>query len=250
MENYKVFGTLASECVMMSAGSLLQVSIDEVTTNFNSYGETTSVRIKGKNCDKVVEADADVCYKDLDDFREGKVLKLCAWESVENDYAVYKDGKVHYYVFENGEPILMEKSPKSVTYIKDKWSFDFGYEGTPYKSRQTCLDHNSFFVVDKEGKKEEVVGIAKLVSLTDEQRDVLDQLVNTLKKAHEIKLRLAYEYAYDQLYAFNGENLQDDWCAGWEDKGYENIYDYAETRNLSIDCWCEFEHNFIGVNRK
>ena len=99
------------------------------------------------------------------------------------------------YKYENGEVKYVKKFSPIIYDDKEKNSFEF--EGL-YKSREEVFAWNDI-KVSENGKEYVKEGILKALSLTDEQKALVDEFVAMKEKLNKNGITISYDNEYDTL---------------------------------------------------
>lgn len=160
---------------------------------------------------------AEDFYRSVEDFEKGTHFAAEERTHFTVGNAVFEEGFLKYWIFSNGEPKEITEIPERISFDYSTFRFSFSeVEFECWKTRQDCLDHNTVKIVDANGNETEHVGIAKLVALTDEQKQAIEQVRNAIKSAEDLGVKFAFNTEDDMLICFNKQNISG-WT--WESDG-------------------------------
>lgn len=197
-------------------------------------------------------------FASIEDFEAGKPLNVdtkyfCNIRSYRNcSVQPDKEGQLRWWYMKDGEP---KEQVITVDELTLNYKGTLGWElpddcvphGRPYESREKCLSFNKYVSVDKSGEATFHVGKNMLVQLDDDQRDLIDDLCDTLKKIEEAGIILVVD-TMECVQAFNARNIKN-WDFGYdrscidddESEKYEEISRYAPefSTKIPVSVWAD-----------
>ena len=249
MEKNHVYFTNLRTAYALVDGELKFVTLKSIITS--AKDDKNDVGIEYVLDGKTYIGSPGQVFSSVDHFKKGTsfISSLCGECEVTTDKAYYCEGIATYYRFVDGMPKRFSIKGASAVFDCDKQKFDFfEVPADSFSSRKSCLDHSTFVVVDKDGKKTEHIGLAKLVAITPEQKVIFDQLLEALKAASENNLSFIFDECAGKVFAINvkdGEFM----CGDCRDKISEEITDYVAWEKMQTITWCVNDCGGIYFNR-
>ena len=169
---------------------------------------TYLVTIKGEHGESKLMTNIHV-FESVDKYKEGLeygetfelvrfVKNVISFLDIPATICVDKDNAELFllsYKYENGEVKYVKKFSPIIYDDKEKNSFEF--EGL-YKSREEVFAWNDI-KVSENGKEYVKEGILKALSLTDEQKALVDEFVAMKEKLNKNGITISYDNEYDTL---------------------------------------------------
>ena len=133
-----------------------------------------------------------------------------------NSTFIIEDGRVkkHDFVFETIEVVYEDGKVVSMSSpdVPEKC----------WMQEEDANAHLSVEVVSADGTMKKIPSVSELITLTDEQRSVMDDIIALTKKANEMGIEIVTDY--NGVYAFNKNNLS----------GYEYDYDNCGCERIDV----------------
>lgn len=135
-------------------------------------------------------------------------------------------------------------------YTKRRFCSDELSSGKLYNTEEEALSFNSYVIVDENGNKTTRDGINKLLMLDDDQKELIKQFCDIVKKIDASGIELIGDY--DSLQAFNVRKIKDfaiD-CEEQDDEEWQKAKRYDKAFELPVQIGIWGEDNDFYVKRK
>ena len=226
-------------------GKAAEVQVIDAIIRYNAHNEQSYLRVKYAGGEATVSYEN--FFKDIQSMRDGKRV---LWDNNDwlNDFDNYANmhmdsQTIDYWIMENGVARNHEVclSEIAVHYDSDGKPVSATCPDIPegtYDTKQDCYAFNDLTVLDKDGVEKTEKGIGNLCRLTAEQEKMLKKIVDDLKKASEMGLKIVADW--NGYYAFNSKELEKyefeyvsdiDDCDG-EDGEYMNVRNEVFQRRI------------------
>ena len=205
-----VFLPAISRCFYLRNNELVKVKIIKVINVKDEIDNSIKVEIIVSDGTSEFYTTVDSLYFTEKDFKKGEHINLfeCDICNVIENLTIDDDHKFPYTFIldENG-------IPQQVAFNTDRLEFD-GYKhllNNPFtetfKTREDAFQSTTYKVITNDGEKE-VIGAAKLLQLTDRQKELVEKLKSLIFDMAYEGIDLAID-DNDNLYAFNISNVNE-----------------------------------------
>lgn len=194
-------------------------------------------------------------YMSIDDFRNNihrnrdyelwlnsRLRDLAGEDADGNNYTyIIKDGRVEKYVVEFSVIEVFYESGK----VHHVSSPDMPDEC--YSLEEAARSHVSLDVVNADGSVKHIPSAAELVTLTDEQKEVVDEIVKLSKKAKDMGICIVADW--NGTYAFNRNNVKDSCIEYDQEEGYERVDLLSHEFAIDLDIVTSSDENMLDIKR-
>lgn len=116
-----------------------------------------------------------------------------------------------------------------------------------YALEEAAQSHVSLEIVNADGSVKTIPSAASLVTLTDEQKEVVDEIVKLSKKAKDMGICIVADW--NGTYAFNRNNVKD-YCIEYDqEEGYERVDLLSHEFAIDLDIVTSSEENMLDIKR-
>lgn len=195
-------------------------------------------------------------YMSIDDFRNNihrnpgnelwlnsRLRDLAGEDADGNNYTyIIKDGRVEKYVVEFSVIEVFYESGK----VHHVSSPDMPNEC--YSLEEAARSHVSLDVVNADGSVKHIPSAAELVTLTDEQKAVVNEIVQLSKKAVGMGVRIVADW--NGVYAFNSSNIKYYTIEYDEVDGCERVDLLSHEFSIDMEIVTYSDDNMLNIERK
>lgn len=201
--------------------------------------------------EKTIESDDLKVYKDEDAYTSDAPKQANARMAYRIRRLLNYNNDNSCWTYSDGESVKVDASSVALVYDATTGKLHT-VDGKMYcAKREQVWKYHDLEVVREDGTIETIECIAKKIALTDEQKNVIEELRAVWKKAHEAGLELYTEYCNGRLMALNTQNIgefHNDYLSQSEDCG--EVYDITDmATEVCRGVWDRYEENSIYVNK-
>ena len=234
---------------------LIECEIQKMEYCFIGEGQF-EINIVVAHADWTEKISANEFYRSIDDFRNnihrnpGRELWLnshlhgLAGEDADGNNFTYiiKDGRVKKHVVEFS---VIEVYYAGHGVIHHVYSPDMPEEC--YAIEEAAQSHVSLDIVNADGSVKHIPSAASLVTLTDEQKEVVDEIVRLSKKASEMGVHIVADW--NGTYAFNAKNIKDYSVEYDPVEGMERVDLLSHEFAIGLEIMTSSDENMLNIER-
>lgn len=116
-----------------------------------------------------------------------------------------------------------------------------------YKLKDIAQSFLDIEVLNADGTEKKIIGAANLVTLTDEQRKIVEDMLSIAKKANDMGVRFVADW--NGVYAFNSNNVKD-WNVEYDEyDGMERVDVQSEYFAIGMNLCVSSDDNMLNIKR-